>query len=1029
MIRVGLVFLFLRFFTGVPELFPKSITKMSNSCFSVGICNECCSVSIQVRGTVTDERGDPAIGATVQVQGTTQGTITGMDGSFTLSAPAGGRLQISFMGYHTQIVPVSANVGVIRLVPDVELLEELVVVGFGTGRRLDATTASITRVSGETLQNRPVANVLDGLQGQVAGLQVFTSSGEPSALSTIRLHGMGSLSASSTPLFIVDGMPVEATTIRAMNPNDFESVSVMRDASATSIFGTRAANGVVFITTRRGAVAERGVIRVSGNMGFSRLANTTMFDDMMTADQLRDFRVARQAVVGGAWDQAWADQHRIDNPHCTRWDRVYLRDRMPTNQLDVSFSGGGGRTNYFISAGRTMQEGLAYASKYERMTFRSNINSQVNDWLRVGLNVNVANENWSTGNFFGMAWWEGGLAHLLLPWFTPYDENGNLYDWIPGINFPHPGYRARMEDSPIQAISLATTGFLEIRPIDGLTLRSQVSLDGMDTRDDLIVRPSFRGAPATGGTVRKDVFRRSTIINTNTAEYRFTVQDNHNLTFLAGHEFTTHNWRHIRAQSAGLSDDRLLLLPAGPLNRNVDEASRSHAFLSFFGRAEYDFQERYFVNFSLRNDASSRFGVENRNGVFWSVGTMWHLHRENWMQDAHWLNELTARFSVGTSGNADFAATLWDREFGHLALTGTGQPYDGEVSWNISTPGNAFLTWENQLLYTLSFNFSMLNSRLRGNVELYNRITSAMLVNVPQPRTTGFSAVTQNVGRLANRGVSFRIDGDAFKDNRGTFLTPYVTFNFNQERVLELFDGNDYWLAAGGAIGWIVGQPRVHTRPLWAGVNPQTGSPQWYLPNTDPTTGDRIGDMSAPPHRNPAQVTSTWNPAALNQNTGRPVWPPINGGWGFSAGHRGFHLQTDFTFSIGGYLFLNDAFFTDNWQHGGNMRYIVNDFWREPGDVTRFPRANYHFTQFDDRLVENASFMRLRNVTLGYTVPRNTLDRATNGFLTDARVFVTGRNLLTWTNFTGQDPEVDSNITMGVNPNTRQFSMGFDVTF
>jgi hypothetical protein len=281
------------------------------------------------------------------------------------------------------------------------------------------------------------------------------------------------------------------------------------------------------------------------------------------------------------------------------------------------------------------------------------------------------------------------------------------------------------------------------------------------------------------------------------------------------------------------------------------------------------------------------------------------------------------------------------------------------------------------------------------------------------------------VGRLRNRGIDFRIDGDVWRDNRrGGFFTPYITFNYNRETVLELFQDRDHWIIPNTGVAWVVGMPRQFLYPIWAGVDPATGRPQWYqrAPDTD-------RDGRTQTQRDPNNVTSDFNAAMLEQVTGQNLFPAINGGWGLSAGLRGFHLQADFSFSLGKYLISNDAFFAENPTSfpGFNARYTVNDFWERPGDITRFPSIDYQFTQFDSRMIDSASFMRLKNLTIGYTFPRNVVERT--NFFSDMRVFLTGRNLLTWTNFRGLDPEVDSNLTLGVNPNTMQFSAGFEVSF
>ena len=997
------------------------------------------AAQVQVRGTVLDERGEAAIGAMVQVDGTNIGAAVGFDGTFTIpSAPQGGTLVITFVGYREQRVPVSANIGIIRLVPDETFLEEVVVIGFGTGRSLSATAASVTRVSGQTLQNRPVANVMDALQGQVPGLQVFTSSGEPAAISTIRLFGSGSLSAGTMPLIVVDGMPIETETLRSLNPLDFESVTVLRDASATSIYGSRAANGVIFITTRRGLIGERATIRVSSNFGFSTLANTDFFDSVMTADQY-----AAWAIRSGFHPEAVVIARREEFPWDTQWRRHLFRDRAPTNTQDISISGGAGRTNFFLSAGRTYQQGVFVdRSRYERLSFRSNLNTQVNTWLRTGINISVSHDDLQQNTLFGAANANAGLAFLHNPMFSPIvmDPDDPRYGkyvspgQIPGLGLWHPRVLNHNIRPFQKSLFLNTVAFAEISPITGLTLRSQVGWERMDRQRGSTTLASFTGnAVATGGAHSRGSFVRNSVTYTNTAEYRFTVQDDHNLTFLGGTEFSHWTGDEWGVARTGYFDDRLMRLESGTLPPTILALAfvgggwQEWASLSFFGRAEYDFQERIFFNTSLRNDASSRFGRENRNALFWSAGTMWHLHREHFIQDIHWLNTLTARLSVGTSGNSAIG------NYDHLANMGSTIPYQGGSAWTIATAGNPRLGWEHQTLYTFGLDLGFLDNRLRSTIELYNRISSNMLVWVPQPRTTGFVDVRENVARMANRGISFRIDGDVIR-TRNAFLTPYVNFNFNREEVTELFHNLESWVIPNTGVGWIVGQPRMQVWPIWAGVNPENGRPQWYLPyRTTNAFGQEINDMTRT-RRDPNYVTSTFDMATLEQNTGQFRDAPINGGFGLNAGFRGFQLQMDFTYSIGGSVLVNESFFAHNPSGWRNLRYAVNDFWTPENREATFPAPpsiqplnNWNFMQFDSRLVENTSFVRLKNLTLGYTIPRHVLDRT--GFFTDARVFVTGRNLLTFTNFTGFDPELDTNLTMSANPATRQFSFGFDLAF
>ena len=392
---------------------------------------------------------------------------------------------------------------------------------------------------------------------------------------------------------------------------------------------------------------------------------------------------------------------------------------------------------------------------------------------------------------------------------------------------------------------------------------------------------------------------------------------------------------------------------------------------------------------------------------------MWHAKKEEFLQDVDWLKQLTLKLSVGTSGNAEIG------NYNSYALVGNADPYNSGTAWGISTPGNPKLSWENQLKTTFGVKFDLF-SRVRADIEFYNRLTSSMLVDVPYAYTTGFSDVTENVGKLSNNGIDFRIDFDVWKNKKGNSITPYVTFNYNKEKVKELFQDKDYWIIPNTGIAWAVGKPREFFYPIFKGVNPDNGAPEWYLP------GENITEN----HEDPSKVTSNFSASDLEQSTGIKRYAPINGGFGLSADYAGFYLQTDFAFSLGKYLIVNDAYFFENPNGfpGYNQRKVVKDFWKQPGDNARYPDyKRYLFTEFDSRMIQNASFMRMKNLTIGYVVPKQYINKT--NFFTDAKVYFAARNLFTVTKFTGPDPEVDSNLTLGVNPNTKQFSFGVEFSF
>jgi TonB-linked SusC/RagA family outer membrane protein len=970
----------------------------------------------QVRGTVVDETGEPVIGATIQIKGTSQGTVSDIDGNFTLSAPAGGTLIVSYVGMQTQEIPVSANVNAI-LIADSELLEDVVVIGYGSARKISSTVGSVVNVSSEEISDKPIANPLDALQGKVPGLQVFTSSGEPSQLSSVRLHGVGSLGASSTPLYVLDGVPIQSGTLLGLNPQDFESVTVLKDASATSIYGARAANGVIYITTKRGKIGEKATVSIKSQYGRSRLANTDYFEQMMNAQELTDFWVET-----GYRTKEQVNELLTQYPNDTQWYKYYYKDSAPTYQTDISISGGAGRTNYYISGSYFYQDGLAYRSDFDRYTLRANIDSRVNDWLRVGLNSSVGYDQYQS-NPYGTNSTNRGLALLAQPFYSPYDEDGEEYpDLIPGWNRYNPKYLADKMPSPNETARLNTSGYVQINPVEGLTLKTQMGLEASDYTGTSMRYPSYKGS-LDYGEVSESFQRRINKTVTNTAEYKFSPAQNHNLTTLLGHEFVDYDYESLYAKSAGHNDDRLMLLTNGTEGKVTESSKNEYAFLSYFGRIEYDFAEKYFLDLSLRNDASSRFGRDNRSAMFWSSGAMWHAKKENFLKDVNWLNSLTFKLSVGTSGNAEIGnynsyALVGTSEYDIYYGTDTSNQYNGGPGWSIDAPGNSKLSWEEQIKSTFGVSFGLFD-RIHADIEVYNRVTSSMLMDVPYPYTTGFAEITENVGKLQNRGVDINLNVDVWKDRNDNYITPYLNFSYNKDKVLELFQGKDYWIIPNTGVCYVVGQPVSFFYPIFNRVNPETGAPEWFVP----------GENIAINQEDPNNVTSTFNEAALEQNTGISRYAPINGGFGLSASYSGFYLQADFSFSLGKYLIVNDAYFFENPNQfaGFNQRKKVADFWKQPGDVTEFPAYNYMFTQFDSRMIENASFTRLKNLTLGYNVPENFIKKT--NFFKQAKFFVTGRNLLTFTKFEGPDPEVDSNLTLGVNPNTKQISAGFELTF
>lgn len=964
--------------------------------------------TVQITGVVTSaEEGMTIPGVAVVAEGTTIGVSTNIDGEYSITVPASVEtLVFSFLGMATQEVEIGGRTLInVAMEPDLLKVDEVVVIGYGTAKRVGTVVGSVAKVNSEQLMDKASPNVFDALQGKVSGIQTYSSSGEPTEISSVRLHGVGSLGASSTPLYVVDGVPIATSTMLSLNTNDFENITVLKDASATSIYGSRAANGVIYITTKSGRKNARPQVTVSTMVGSSSLANEDYFNNMMNTEELTNFWVET-----GYRSQAQVDALLEAYPHDTRWHEFYYKKSAPTRQTNVSVTGGNDKTSYFISGGYFFQDGLAERSEYERYTMRTNVSTTVTDWLSMGVNLTGSTDTRMV-NPYGSNSTNRGLLILAQPFYSPYDENGDRY-WdrtIPGWGRYDPKYLAEKltnEDNRKQFNGMA---YIQLNPVQGLTIRSQAGIDGYDNRGSYKQYPSYAGSLGNG-LVEERFSSNIMRTITNTAEYKFNINNIHKFTLLAGQEGVDSNFESFNAESSGQTDDRLVLLTAGPSNRDVSHSKSQYAYLSYFGRVDYSLFDKYYFDFSVRQDASSRFGVNNQKANFYSIGGMWDVKKESFLEAVSFISSMNAKVSYGTSGNSAIG------NYDHLATVGTNQ-FDGGVAWVITDPGNPSLGWEEQSKLTAGLRFSLFGGGYRFNIEYYNRTTSNQLINVPYPYTSGFNSVLSNVGAIKNSGIDVEFDFDIVRTG-SLYVTPYVNFNYNKNEITELFQGKDYWIIPNTGVSWAIGQPVSFFYPIFAGIDPADGAPTWYVP------GDDITETTK------ETTTKVFNTTDLEQNTGINRYAPIAGGFGLNAGWKGFSFQADFSYALGKYLIVNDRFFTENGNFflGYNQSKAVLDYWKEPGDEAAFPGFGVaRFMEFDSRLIENASFMRLKNLTLGYTLPKNIVSKTS--ILSGARIYVTGRNLLTVTQFTGPDPEVDSNLTLGANPNTKQYSFGIEIKF
>lgn len=951
---------------------------------------------IRVQGTVVDEAGEPVIGVTVQVKGTTHGTNTNVNGKFTVSAPSDGVLVFSYVGMITQEVKVKPSLRVV-MKEDVQMLDDVVVLGYGSGRKITTVTGAVAKVSSKSLEHKPVSNVMESLQGKIAGLQVLTSSGEPTAVSSLKIHGIGSLGAGNAPLYILDGAPVSQGALLSMNQDDFESIQVMKDASATSIYGARAANGVIYITSKKGVRGEKGRMVVNMEYGISQLAKKDYMDPMNSAEIL-EYQLKNKLI-----SQKVYDEHKATGID-TKWRDYLFKDNAPLRKLNVAFMGGGKNNSYYLSAGYHDQDGITIGSFFEKYTMRTNIEAQINKWLKVGFNVSGAydeRESFYGGHGMSTSMRSVVGSYYLLPYYTPYDEDGNVKDYIDGVNMASTEYVLSKSPEKNRNFQANGVGFIEIKPFKGLTLKSQYGLDWYHYRETGKSLPSADFNKGIGS--RSESFYAGTTQNiTNTIEYAFSVNNDHRVTLLAGQEGVKYQYEEFGVSLYGMTDDRLMLFGAGGTGDNLRKPWQSkseYRYLSFFGRTSYAYSNKYFLDVTLRNDASSRFGKNNRNATFYSLGAMWNITNEEFMKSQKIFNSLRLKASYGTTGNSSIG------NYAHLALLGTTN-YMEEPGWAVSTPGNKNLRWEKQRNFNVGISAAVLNSRLRMEIDYYIRSTENMLMSVPQPYSSGVGSLNENVGTMENKGIDLMVDFD-FVKTRDFLFNFRKTFNYNHNKIKKLFYGLDEWIIPNTGVSYRVGYPIEFYYPKWIGVDPDDGKQMWEIPGTNETT-------------------KKYSKSDLEQPLGKWRYPPYTGGFSLSGSWRkGLFFQADFAYVLGKWMINNDRAFVENRTPGHNLSRRVLNEWQKPGDITDIPKFGEKM-QFDSHLLENASFLRLKSLSVGYQLPKSLLEQT--GFVNGVKIMFSARNVFTLTKYSGVDPEVDSNLTYGRLPNTRQFLTTLQLT-
>lgn len=951
---------------------------------------------------ISADDNQPVIGVSIIEKGTTNGVITDVDGNYSImvtKSPTS--LQFSYIGMKTVEKEFTAATRFdLKMESSAEMVDEVVVVAYGV-RKKGTTTGSMSVVKDKIMEAVPTPSFDQALQGQASGLQVLSSSGEPGAVANFKIRGINSINAGTEPLFILDGVAVSSEDFSAINPSDIESVSVLKDASSTSIYGARAANGVIVITTKRGRVGDNGKIAVRAQYGVSSLAYGK-WDVMNTTERL-NYEEEIGLRKAGSYDRELLERTNID------WRDVVYNDAASFYSTEIQTSGATqGGFNYFISGNIFSQDGIAVGSSYDRYTFRANLEAKINNWFKVGSNATFAYEKISEAQ-------EGeyttstpiSASRLMLPYWNPYKEDGSWASaadgsWTGSNVNPMEWQTTNWNDT--NKWKVIATAFAELRPLPGLTLRTLGGIDFLDMRSNNETSPDFVGNQGEGAIGRG--FSRATNLTwTNTISYLFDIKDDHHFNVLLGQEAVDNQSDAFSVIGRGQTNSYLVNLSAATRADIPTDSRSGSTYLSFFGRAEYNYLGKYFVDLSARRDASSRFGTNSRWANFWSVGTMWNAKAESFLENVSWLDNAQLLASIGTSGNSSIP------DYDHLALVAGGPIYglEGQVLPGLApySKGNEDLTWEKTTILNITMKLGFLN-RFNLTAEFYNKYTSDMLMAVPVSVVGGYSTRWSNMGAMVNRGVDLDLNVNVlkFKD----FLwTVSANASYNKNEIKELYEGRDeYELSTTGLFlkkGHSFGEFYTNR---FAGVNPANGDALWY---------DKNGNLTN---------------ECLDEDkvlVGKSYIAPWQGGFGTSLSWKGLTVSTQFSWVADRWMMNNDRYFNEsngtfvNYNQSKKMLY---DRWKKPGDVATVPRYGI-VAQLDSRFLEDASFLRWKNLMVSYTLPANLL--APLKVVENIRVYAQGQNLLTFTKFQGMDPESSMNIYAAQYPMSRQFSIGLEIGF
>lgn len=956
--------------------------------------------NITVTGKVTDAlTGAPLSGVTISLNAKGLG-VTKADGTYSVVVPPSAKkLTISYVGFNDQQITVGSTSQDIKLVPGEKSLNEVVVTGYQALQKRQVTGA-IATVKGETFKNTPIGSFDQMLQGQASGALIQANSGQPGAAARVVIRGVGSVNGTTEPLYILDGVQISAGNFASINPNDFESISLLKDASTTAQYGSRGANGVIVITSKQGK-SGKTKFEYNAQYGQSRFPENKL--EVMNTNQKLDYEIARGNPYG--FTSTDLDSLRKIN---TNWQDEITQTGI-TNSHQLSASGGNDKTSFFVSGAMFNQTGTVKKTGLKRYSGRMNLTHSANQNLKFGLNSYVG---WS--NYQNTTEANTGIASPLnaIRWGNPYERpftpTGAYQIFLSGQ--PNPVQDMNETNRGTKEMKIIASAFLESKlpfVLDGLSFRTQWGVDYEDwDQTTLFTRFSVAGQGQLGGNgVYAKTSRKLTrYTGTTSLNYAKKIGD-HDFSVGAYNEFVNRLFSSFGyngygltgnfQNGAGITNNSLTYIPS------VSESKTENALISFFGIGSYSFKNKYFLNTSLRRDGSSRFGANNRFATFFTVGAGWMISDEDFFKNVDFVETLKLSASYGTVGNQEGIGDFASRElFGRAT-------YSGVVGPGITQLPNQDLTWEEREKFNVGINATFLKGRITLGVDFYNDNTNQLFLNQQLSRTTGFTSLNTNIGRVQNRGWEFTLNTENIK--AGDFRwTTNINFTVNRNKVLELTPTTPPIGITGGTTIQRIGYPlNSNFLVKYEGVNPANGNAIYRRPD--------------------GALTELYDDVKDRQIFGTRD-APFFGGFTNKFTYKSVELSVFFSYVFGNLVYNNDRANVENPSYFyDNMWVEVAKEWRKPGDVTTIPRANQTFRTATTRFIEDGSFLRLRNLQLAYNVAPSAAKKLGIG---SARFFLMGENLWTGSKFLGFDPELSNGVLSGAQyPALRTFTLGLSVGF